>query len=199
MKHLLTYKLFEGKEELSFTDPELDYQEFFRLYNHFNEELPKNIDKELFDSSVYYAEIITKKMNSELRNKFNIENGLDVKDNIDEKWYPFIDFVYSNFKKGKKEDVGLDFLNNIYFGEDIRKNRQSFHNFIKTPNYREILTDKGLKEYYESFDWFDKNQSKISLPVIQKLKGKYYLVGGNRRLSWLISKGQKNIPVWLIK
>ena len=199
MKHLLSYKLFEGKKELSFIDPELDYQEFFRLYNHFNKELPENIDKDLFDSSVYYAEIIPKKMNDELHKKFNIENGLDVKDNIDEKWYPFIDFVYDNFKKGKKEEVDLDFLNNVYFGEDIKKNKQSFHNFIKDPNYRETIKDKNLKEYYESFDWFDKNESKIPLPIIQKLKDKYYLVGGNRRLSWLISKGQKNIPVWLIK
>jgi len=198
MKHLLSFKLFEGKEELSFINPELDYSEFFRLYNYFNNELPKNVDKYLFDKSKYYADMIPKKMNNELQKKYNADNGLKVKDDIDKKWHPFIDFINKEFKKGKQTKVNVDFLKDVYFGEDYKTNKQSFHNFIKDPKFNEKQTGE-LKDYYKSFDWFESNKNEIPLPVITQLNDKYYLVGGNRRLSWLLSKGEKNIPVWLIK
>ena len=55
--------LNESKSEVSFISPELDYSELFRLYNVLNKDLPDNIDKSLFDSDKYYAQIIPEKMN----------------------------------------------------------------------------------------------------------------------------------------
>lgn len=51
----------EKNNNVSFIEPELDYSEFFRLFNVKNEYLPKNIDKNLFDESKYYVDIVGEK------------------------------------------------------------------------------------------------------------------------------------------
>ena len=190
--------LNEQKNNISFNNPEIDYSELFRLFNFFNEILPDNIAKDLFDKNKYYAEIIPEKMNDLLQKKYNIKNGLFIKKKIDEKWWPFIDFLYEKFKNGHEKIVDIDFLKDVYFGEDYKSNKQSFHNFIKNPNYIDTIKKEELKDYFKSFDWFDKNTNNIPLPVILHINNIYYLVGGNRRLSWMISKGMKKIPIWLI-
>ena len=188
--------LNESKSEVSFISPELDYSELFRLYNVLNKDLPDNIDKSLFDSDKYYAQIIPEKMNDMMQKKFSAKNGSSIKSKIDDKWHPFVDFLFSKFKGGSKKTVDLNFLSNVYFGENYKSNDQSFHNFIKDPDYREKAGD--LKKYFKSFDWFDNNTKNIPIPVIAKIGSKHFLVGGNRRLSWMISKGMKEIPVWVI-
>ena len=202
MKDLMTPKsndeFLSELENLKFVSPELDYSELFRIFNVFSKSLPKDIDKKLFDKNKYYVEMIPKKMNDILANtKFNIKNGLGIKKKIDKKWHPFIDFIYEKFKNGKNKTVDPNFLSNVYFGETYKKNKQSFHNFIKDPDYKE--NKKGdLNDYFKSFDWFDKNPNKIPTTVIIKINDNYYLVGGNRRLSWILSRGVKKIPIWLI-
>jgi hypothetical protein len=194
---LYEYRLLnESKESISFVDPELDYSELFRLYNVLNKELPADIDKSLFDSDKYYAQVIPKGMNNILQKKYSSGNGDSVKSEVDAKWHPFIDFLLKKFRGGTKKTVGLDFLKDVYFGEDYKSNEQSFHNFIIDPDYRKKA--KSLDNYFDSFNWFDKHKENIPLPVIAKIGSRYFLVGGNRRLSWLISKGVKEIPVWLI-
>lgn len=190
--------LFESKNGMKFISPELDYSELFRLFNYFNDKLPENIDKSLFNKKKYYAQVIPEEMNNIIADrKFNVNNGLSIKKKIDKKWHPFIDFLYEKFKNGEKKIIDKNFLKNVYFGENYKSNDQSFHNFIKNPNYREKLQG-DLKDYFKSFDWFDKNPDKIPIPVILDLEGKYYLVGGNRRLCWLLSKKLEKIPVWII-
>jgi hypothetical protein len=138
-----------------------------------------------------------------LQRKFNIKNAEEIKPEIDEKWHPLIDYIYEIFKKGEKKQVDLNFLNNVNFGEDYKENKQSFHNFIKNPKYLDVVKQKDpklYKEYYkDSFNWFDKNPDKIPIPVILQIKDKYFLVGGNRRVCWMLSKGIKSFPIWLIK
>jgi hypothetical protein len=185
------------QKQLSFSSPELDYSELFRLFNVFNDSLPDNIEKKLFNKNKYYAEVISKETNEILQGKFNIKNGLSIKKKLNKKWWAFIDFLYTKFKSGQKKEVDINFLDNVYFGEDYKSNEQSFHNFIKDPDYRDKVEGE-LKDYYNSFDWFDKNTNNIPLPVILKINNNYYLVGGNRRLSWMISKGMKKILIWLI-
>jgi hypothetical protein len=185
------------QKQLSFSSPELDYSELFRLFNVFNDSLPDNIEKKLFNKNKYYAEVISKETNEILQGKFNIKNGLSIKKKLNKKWWAFIDFLYTKFKSGQKREVDINFLDNVYFGEDYKSNEQSFHNFIKDPDYRDKVEGE-LKDYYNSFDWFDKNTNNIPLPVILKINNNYYLVGGNRRLSWMISKGMKKILIWLI-
>jgi len=194
----ITNWLLEEKNLTNFSDPELDYSELFRLFNFFNDVLPEDIDKDLFDKNKYYAAIIPKEMNELLQKKFNTNNGLSIKKKLDKKWHPFIDFLYEKFKNGKKKIISKEALSNVYFGEDYKTNDQSFHNFIKNPKYLETIKDPELKKYYKSFDWFDKHSNDIPIPVILNLNNKYYLVGGNRRLCWLLSKGLKKIPVWII-
>ena len=192
----------QKKYDINFIDPELDYSELFRLLNIFNDILPDNIDKTLFDKNKYYAELISSEENESLQQKFNIDNGLEIKNKIDKKWHPFIDYIFNIFKQGKKLKINLNSLNNVYFGEDYKENQQSFHNFIRNPNYLKYVKDNDVElynNYYkDSFDWFNKNTDKIAIPVIIKIKNKYFLVGGNRRLCWLLSKGIKSIPIWLI-
>lgn len=185
-------------KDIKYSFPELDYSEFFRLYNVFNNLLPKDINKSLFDKNKYYAELISKNDNKVLvEEKF--KDNIKVKEKVDKKWHPLIDFIYNKFKSGKKTEINKNFLKNVYFGEHQKSNDQSFHNFIKNPDYVETVKDTELKDYYKSFKWFDKNPNKIPTPVIIKLKNKYFLVGGNRRISWLLSKGLNKISVWLIQ
>jgi hypothetical protein len=198
-----SYKNWLNEEEsMKFINSELDYSELFRLFNHFNDVLPKNMDKSIFDKNKYYAELISKDENKALQEKFNIANAMNIKDKIDKKWHPLVDYIYKIYKNGVKKEVDLNFLNNVYFGEDQKSNEQSFHNFIKNPKYFETLDKNSdlYKDYYkDSFEWFDKNPDKIPVPVILQLKDRYFLVGGNRRICWLISKGIKKMPIWLIK
>jgi len=187
-------------EKTSFIEPELDYSEFFRIFNVLNSKLPSNIDKKLFDKDVYYAQIVGKKTNVALQKKFNKSNALQIKDDIDIKWYPFIDYIFKIFNNGKKTNVDVDFLKNVYYGEteDNKYGDNSFHNFIDIGFKKNDKTDDD-KEYWKSFEYFDKHKNNIPLPVIINIGRKYYLSGGNRRLSWLLYRGLKTISVFLIK
>ena len=186
----------EQPKKIKFIKPELDYSELFRLFNYNNSELPDEIDKNLFDKTKYYGEVISTNMNNKLQQKFNIHNGNKIKKEITKKWHDFVDYLFELFKSGEEKTVNLDFIKNVYFGENYKKNQQSFHNFINDEEYN--LKNDDLKDYYKSFEWFEKNQNKIAMPVILKLKSKYFLVGGNRRLSWLISKSYKKFKIWEI-
>jgi len=185
---------------IKITYPELDYSEFFRLFNYLNNVLPNFINKKLFNKNKYYAELINDRTNKLLNYKFNKKNALKILHAIDKKWYPFIKFIYKLFIRGKIITVDLDFLNNVYFEYNKIQTAQSFHNFIKDKQYNKHIKDDELKKYFNiSFKWFENNSDNIHIPVIIKIENNYYLVGGNRRLSWLIHKGYEEIPIYLIQ
>ena len=201
MKHLLTrHKLLnETIRHIEFTKPEIDYSEFFRLFNHFNNFIFNDIKTIEFDDSKYYTDIIPEDINRILNKKYTISNGLDILDLLPEEYHPIIEFFYTLFINGQNKVVDLNFLNNVYFGEDYKSNEQSFHNFIKNKHYLNTITDPDLKEYFlQSFKWFEYSH-KIPTPVIINLNNNYYLLGGNRRICWLITKGYNKIPIWLLE
>ena len=125
--------LNEKANQFVFADPELDYSEFFRLFNYFNDKLPDSMDKSIFNKEKYYAELVSEKENDALQEKFNIKNALQLKNKIHYKLLPLVGYSYEIFKKGKKTEEDISFLNNVYFWEDYKKNDQSFHNFIENP------------------------------------------------------------------
>jgi len=178
-------------KNIKFIEPELDYSEFFRHIIHFKKHIPSNIIEPL-DNIKYLDQIDNWKLLTKY--KYNKSNGLNIKNKINKKWYNIIDFIYNKFINGKYIFLDIDFIiNNVRIDYKNIKDDYSFHNFINDKyNYKNNL-------YFTlSFNWFNK-YNKIPIPVLSKINNKYYLSGGNRRLSWLILKEFQIIPFYVVE